>query len=294
VYVEENPAMSGKTAVGIDPNMGNLLYCSTEVGDKKMRYTRNQRRQELKTDWYDDIRENEKESKIGGKSVEEWESTLSIYDHKTTLKEQFKDYVRQKLLVNSKIQPVYERRIFRKLKLSTFYNTRKSEQKFINKFKATFGPPEKVVIGMGDWCQRQHRRSHTPVKGKGFREMFRKAGYTLYLIDEFRTSARCSRCQLQEGICSEFQEDDESRKLIHALLLCQQCGRIWNRDSNASRNIARLTRCGLQGLPRPEYLSRAVASQASTTPRALTFRRRADGNWLPWLPSVISPTVEFM
>ena len=33
-----------------------------------------------------------------------------------------------------------------------------------------------------------------PIKGKGMRTLFRKNGFITYLVDEFRTSCRCSSC----------------------------------------------------------------------------------------------------
>jgi hypothetical protein len=115
---------ASKTIVGIDPNMGNLLYCSTEDGQCTFRYTQNQREHETKSKRFGYIRWKEKRSHIeDGKNIEEWESTLSNYDHKTVNFVKFKAYVEQKLVVNSKIGAFYEKRIFRKLRLSTFYNT---------------------------------------------------------------------------------------------------------------------------------------------------------------------------
>jgi hypothetical protein len=38
-------------------------------------------------------------------------------------------------------------------------------------------------------------------KGKGMRTLFRKAGFQTYLVDEFRTSCRCSKCEI--GICKK-------------------------------------------------------------------------------------------
>ena len=41
-----------------------------------------------------------------------------------------------------------------------------------------------------------------PPKGKGMRNIFRKNGYKLYLVDEFSTSCRCSKCEGEE--CNKF------------------------------------------------------------------------------------------
>ena len=100
-------------------------------------------------------------------------------------------------MVNSKVTDFYEGRLYRKMRLNTFYNTRKSEQRLIERFKEIFGAREKVVVGIGDWEQN--------VKGKGFRTLLRKAGYLVYLVDEFRTSCQCSHCQSKGGKCEKFR-----------------------------------------------------------------------------------------
>jgi hypothetical protein len=41
-----------------------------------------------------------------------------------------------------------------------------------------------------------------PTIGIGMRTLFRKRGYQVYLVDEFRTSRRCSNCN--GGICEKF------------------------------------------------------------------------------------------
>ena len=34
-----------------------------------------------------------------------------------------------------------------------------------------------------------------PTKGKGFRTLLKKNGYKVYLVNEFRTSCKCSCCK---------------------------------------------------------------------------------------------------
>ena len=53
------------------------------------------------------------------------------------------------------------------------------------KFNKTFGTPEDVVLCIGDWNQGQYRKFHEPIKGIGFRKLFRRVGYKVYLVDEF-------------------------------------------------------------------------------------------------------------
>ena len=132
----------------------------------------------------------------------------------------------------------------------------------LKKFKALFGTGEEAVICIGDWEQRKHRRFKEPVKGEGFRTLFRRADYNLYPVDEFHTSCRCSACD-EHGVCSTFRECDnprpyrEGRILRHGLVKCQTCSRLWNRDVNASSNIWKVASIAIRELARPQYLRRA-------------------------------------
>ena len=123
--------------------------------------------------------------------------------------------------------------------------------------------PEETIIGFGDFEQYQHRKFKEPVKGKGFRTLFRKAGYKVYLVDEFRTSCRCSNCESDDGICKTFRECENPRPwrngriLRHGLVKCKTCSRLWNRDTNASRNILKITLDEINRLGRPDYLKRS-------------------------------------
>jgi len=49
-----------------------------------------------------------------------------------------------------------------------------SEDRLINEFEKVFGPgpPDKVVLGSGDWSERRHRKYHEPTKGKCFQNLF--------------------------------------------------------------------------------------------------------------------------
>ena len=124
---EEKTDLKQKSVVGIDPNMSDLVYCVNEDASKRYRYTQNQRRQETKMKKYQQIILNEKNhTKVEGKMITEWETALSDYDHKTVNIEQFKAFIKTKLLVNSKVEKFYEDRLYLKLKLNSFYNVRNS------------------------------------------------------------------------------------------------------------------------------------------------------------------------
>lgn len=255
--------LQGKKVVAIDPNMSDLIYCFDENG-RKFRYTQDQRRKETKQKKYRNIlQDNKLETKINGKSIVEWESELSHYNKKTLDFYKFKDYIKKKNIMNVALQKFYEQRIYRKLKLSSLINRKRSESKMLNNFCKLYGNPEETVIGFGDFEQYRHRKFKEPVKGKGFRSLFRKAGYKVYLVDEFRTSCRCSGCESDSAICQTFRECDNPRPwrnnriLRHGLVKCKTCSGLWNRDTNASRNILKITLNQINRLGRPEYLRRS-------------------------------------
>jgi transposase len=260
---DEYTILQEKKVVAIDPNMSDLIYCINEDG-QKFRYTQDQRRKETKQKKYRNILQEDKlETKINDKNIVEWETVLSHYNKKTLDFDKFKDYIKQKNIMNIALQEFYEKNLYRKLKLSSFINRKKSESKLINNFCKLYGNSEETIIGFGDFEQYQHRKFKEPVKGKGFRTLFRKAGYKVYLVDEFRTSCRCSHCESDEGVCKTFRECENPRPWMnnrivrHGLVKCKTCSGLWNRDTNASRNILKITLDEINRLGRPEYLKRS-------------------------------------
>jgi hypothetical protein len=98
-------------------------------------------------------------------------------------------------------------------------------------------------------------------KGKGMRTLFRKAGFQTYLVDEFRTSCRCSKCEI--GICKKTMVRENPKPfrsgnvLVHGLICCKNgCG-YWNRDVNGATNIYKIAYNAVNNKERPNYLSRS-------------------------------------
>jgi len=206
-YIDEVPIeiLQNKRLVAIDPNLSDLLYCVNKTPNQvvKLRYTQNQRRKETKIKKYLRLIEHFKgNTLIESQSVIYWETQLSqalsaeTTSHKTLSFEKFQKYIQHKNQINNKLVIFYEGVLYRKLRLNGYINQQKSEARFLNRFKEIFGPPDVVVIGIGDYEQHQHRKFKEPVKGKGFRRMFRRAGYrNIYLVDEHRTSCRYHNCK---------------------------------------------------------------------------------------------------
>jgi hypothetical protein len=207
--------------------------------------------------------------------IKQMETMLSTFNSKTVDYDKYKDYLNRKFEVCAKVEAFYSHYVFRKLRLQSYQNTRKAEASMINQFKAKFGGPEDVFIGIGDFEQRQHMKYKPPSLGKGLRRIFRKHGYMIFLVDEFRTSMMCCKCQTGEN--EKFMLHKNRKKkpkeneielgyrkpyrqyvLNHGLIRCQNvaCGTCWNRDINGAKNIYHLIECWKNGEERPQYLSR--------------------------------------
>jgi transposase len=261
-YVQ--PTSCTNTVVGVDPGKLDLLYASSGEGkDEQFRYTQNQRRYETKAKKHRRVRRKKAMKVIDGKTVQEWETELSKFNRKTLDVGKFKEYLVKKNEVNSKLLPHYEELAYRKMKWGAKVNRRRSEDRMVNRFKAKFGCPEKVVLCWGDWSTRGHMRFHEPTPGIGLRNVFRRAGYEVLLVDEYRTSCCCYNCE--GGTCEKFREvrnprpwrrETRPKVLCHGLLRCKSCERLWNRDRNGSLNILRCAIAARRGETRPAYLTR--------------------------------------
>ena len=265
LYVDELKDITvyqSKKIVGIDPNKGDLIYCVDDDNKEanKFRYSQDQRRKETKSKKYRNLLLRMKHHKIQGKNIYAYESELSQFNRKTLHIDKYKEYLTAKNHCNQVVGSFYQRELFRKLKFSSYINTKRNEQKMINNFRKTFGEPDKVVICIGDWEQRKQMKYKEPTIGVGMRTLFRKNNYQVLLVDEFRTSCRCSKCE--GGICEKFlprmnpKPNKEDIRLVHGLLRCKSgCG-TWNRDRNSASNIYKIASNALHNMARPSYLCR--------------------------------------
>jgi len=265
LYIDElddYSTLQNKKIVGIDPGKEDLIYCVDDASKNAnvFRYSQNQRRKETKMKKYNNIILGMKTNKIQGKSVIDYETELSLYNCKTLCINKFKTYINEKNKINHILFDFYAKQLFRKLKFGRHINIKRNEQKMISDFRKMYGNPENVVICIGDWEQRQQMKYKEPTLGIGIRTLFRKNKYKVYLVDEFRSSCKCSKCY--GGMCEKFmvrknpRPNKDELRLVHGLLRCKSgCG-LWNRDRNGSSNIYKIAYQAINKLERPSYLCR--------------------------------------
>ena len=273
LYIDElndYSTLQNKKIIGIDPGKSDLIYCVDDASKNAnvFRYSQDQRRKETKMKKYNNIILGMKTNKIQGKSVIEYETELSLYNRKTLCMDKFKSYITEKNRINHILFDFYSKQLFRKLKFGRHINIKRNEQKMISDFRKMYGNPENVVICIGDWEQRKQMKYKEPTLGIGMRSLLRKNKYKVYLVDEFRSSCKCSKCD--GGVCEKFmvrknpRPNKDDMRLVHGLLHCKNgCGE-WNRDRNGSSNIYKIAYQAIYGLERPGYLCR-TSNQAVLT-----------------------------
>ena len=244
IKISKRQFLKNKNIISIDPNKDDLIYCISGEKNKNLkqfRYTQNQRSKETRKRKHKKILEIEKDKN----GINEEELKISECNSKTTKYELFKKYIVVKNQIIETLKKFYEKEIWRKFKLSVYVKTKQSEEKMIKNFKSKFGSPEESFIAFGDWSQKEQMKYKEPSKGKSFRSLFRKHGYDVLLVDEYKTSKMCCNCKSVEGICDKFLLKESSRpwrktqkkNLCNGLVKCKICLTMFNRDVNSSMNI---------------------------------------------------------
>ncbi|KAI9225756.1 MAG: hypothetical protein DHS80DRAFT_19824, partial [Piptocephalis tieghemiana] len=253
----------------IDPGRRDLLFCVHERSTPKeplmYRYTRNQKAKETRTTRFKHLLTELKDQHPG---VREAEDRLSKVAQSSVDPTTYRQLLAVRHQVSHTLSGFYGalssihssgHPLFRKLRLSAYINQRQADDRLVRHLREKYGPD--AVLVMGNWSS-PHTRYHEPIRGKGMREMLRRKGFQVYLVDEFNTSKHCPSCQ--QCSLETFKEVPnprpyrrEARPTItcHGLLRCtnQYClesmrritrsksstasRRLWNRDMAAALNL---------------------------------------------------------
>jgi hypothetical protein len=247
--------------VAADPNKGNLAMFQDNNGIK-LRYTQCQRKRETHSGRYRKIRLKREKLYLGKYVTDDEEfnlndnlQILSLFNSNTTYLEEFKQYIFQKNKFASRFNKYYKEYWYRKHKFNIKINSKRTKDKFLNKFEEIYGSPENTIISFGDWQQRPGISfGKEPTIGIGFRNWFKSRGYKVYLVDEYNSSKTCNKCLYKNdyNFMSRIdprpwmkKQDIKTHKLKHItqkvweLTRCtnNHCRTIHNRDVNASKNI---------------------------------------------------------
>ncbi|RLN70809.1 hypothetical protein BBJ28_00010184 [Nothophytophthora sp. Chile5] len=172
------PLRTEKKLVGIDSNMGDRLYCvnSDQREQTMSSYSQDTRRKETNFKKYRDLLQSMSRDVVDGRRAIEWEAGMSAYNSNTLNFEAFKVYLQHKYAQNMRLAPLYNKYLFRKLRLSRYSRWQITEVRLRKRFELLLGSSEQAVVYTGDWEQKQNRKLKDPVNGKGFRTLFLTAG----------------------------------------------------------------------------------------------------------------------
>jgi len=294
--VEITDEMKKKRIVCLDPGTSDIFYAvSKDIIDKKVtekkktkiikeekiitfRYTQNQRRLETRNKKYNLIQDKlNKETKINDKSIKEIETKLSLNSSKSANIKDYLEYCKKKNITNRILFDHYKQNLFRKLKFNRYTNTQKSESKMIKNFEKKFGNSNECTVIIGDYDKGDgNMKGKEPIINRKIRRIFRNVGYDVYLINEFRTSKLCYKC---EEICSPFlmrksknPKHDGKEKEVWGLTLCsnKKCELIHNRDKNAGLNMYKITEAIYKKLGRPLSFCRKATLNDKSIDLSLT------------------------
>jgi hypothetical protein len=239
-----------------DPGKNDLIKFTKKnpngSGYISFAYTKKKRNYDTKKKRYDQIRSEQKEKLIKGKTISEIEKELSCHNHKTCDFISFRMYLSKKNEINRILFKHYSKEIYRKLKFNTYINTQRSEDNMVNDFKRIMGKPEDTIVVIGDY-------SDTGLKGtepsitKKTRKIFKRHGFDVYLANEYNTSKLCCHCENEtENFIKRKKKNSNKESLVWKLIRCKICKSIHNRDSNATKNMLKLIEARLNGKERPK------------------------------------------
>ncbi|KAL4213416.1 hypothetical protein AB4K20DRAFT_1819555 [Rhizopus microsporus] len=242
--------ISGR-CVAVDSGRREILYCihenSTPEQPVRFRYTKQQQDKTWKTKKYRRILQALKAQDL---DVVQAEQVLSQQPSSTVSIEDFGRFLQARYQQSAVLSRFYGHTItnhdngyplFRKVRLSTYFNKQCAEQKLIQDLRAKFG--EDAMLVMGNWSA-PHARYHEP-------------------IHEYKTSRCCPTCH-NESLHTfrrvpnprPYRRERYPTVICHGLLRCTNpcCRpamaasgrqRLWNRDVAACLNYMHILR-GLQ------------------------------------------------
>ena len=206
-------------------------------------------------------------------TISKIENQLSNYNSKTCNYTKFKQFVKNKNVVNQKLFGQYEDVIFRKYKWYGYINKKRAEDELVNSIAKVYGKDVKICIG--DWgrgknVQLKHFISTPNLSLK--RKICKN--FITYNLDEFRTSMLDFK---NENKCENLCLPDAKGEVreIHSILTYQmENGRLGciNRDENSVRNMIKIVKSFISGKGRPKRFCR---SEEIKDNNPLTIRKKS-------------------
>ncbi|KAI9319078.1 hypothetical protein BX666DRAFT_1922952, partial [Dichotomocladium elegans] len=177
---------------------------STPELPKIHRYTRNQRARETRMVRFRQIRDTAKDRYDNKNSIREAETRLAQICHSTLYVESrarewsllSSFYSRTTTTHTTSTHPVHNKygrakSDWGKRRARKMHPYKQADARLVRTLRRRFG--KDTVLVMGNWSA-PIARFHEPIRGNGWRDIFKRHGFKVYLIDECRTSVSCPEC----------------------------------------------------------------------------------------------------
>ena len=233
----------------IDPGK-RALFTMVDDNGKYLKYTNRQYMEETQRLQYSKKLEyikNELE-------ITKEEEKLNKFNSKTIELEKFKEYIKNKIQVNTLILKKYFDNRFRKYKWYSYINKKRAEDNLLNKITNAYSKDHIIIIG--DWSIGKQMSNYISTPNIRLKRKL-KEKFKVFNIDEFRTS--CINYKTEE-LCNNLylQFNNKNRKMHSILTYKMENKRLGciNRDKNGCNNIKKLFNCYLSSKEIPKAYSR--------------------------------------
>ncbi|KAJ2064891.1 hypothetical protein GGI17_000698 [Coemansia sp. S146] len=311
-----------------------MHHLSTRRHRRIMRYSRKQRGKETRMWRFRKICEKVKKAFLID-AISKAEAWLARFDRASLVPAKYKAYVEVHAAVWSLLSGVYSKTptkhsesnhpihkdkkhtahsypLHRKLQLSAYINQQQTDYRLARNMRTVFGKDSIIVVG--NWSASM-TKYHEPIRGKSWRDRFKRFGFTVYLINEFRTSCVCPECDKPLETFKTvrnprpFRRKSNPTVTCNGLLRCtnQEClwtvdkyngsseQRLFNRNEAAVMNFRRIVNSLCETGDIPEALKRstprttgaaagvsmAAAGASSMTLRSASKRVATTGRRVP-------------
>ncbi|KAJ2467194.1 hypothetical protein GGI03_001696 [Coemansia sp. RSA 2337] len=313
-YLAENRSRMVYDDMGRGDIHSFMHHLSTRRRRRVMRYSRKQRGKETRMWRFRKIHEKVKKS-FPIDAISKAESWLAKFDHASLDSAKYKAYVEARAVVWPLLSGFYSKTLTKhpeskhkihkdkrhvvcsyplhhKLWLSAYINQQQADYRLVRNMRAAFG--KDAIIVVGNWSASM-TKYHEPIRGKSWRDRFKRFGFLVYLINEFWMSCVCPECDKSLETFKTvrnprpFQRNNHPPVTCNGLLRCtnQEClwtvdkykgsseWRLFNRNEAAVMNFWRIidSLCETGDIPQalkrstPRLTCTAAGKRAVTTGR---------------------------
>ena len=220
----------------IDPGKRSLLTMMDD-NNKFISYTNKEHMEKTKRLKYSK-KLNAYKSDLGITTIE---NTLTTFNSRSCLVEDFKKYIKQKLKVNDKVVDLYNNNNkFRQYKWYSFINKKRTEDNLLNKIEKEYSKEHIIIIG--DWSIGKQMSNFISTPNLTLKRKL-KERFKVFNIDEYRTSCLNYKTEKKcENLILPSSKTGKNYKMHSILTYKMENNRLRciNRDKNGCYNIKKL------------------------------------------------------